>query len=132
MFAVGQPFLEDLVTAQLVGPDGGGEVTPIGAGVEIDVEGGFAEGGNPIAQGCAFGGCVGAFDNAALAGHDCVACPEMPPPCCQCEIVAGHVAPVDGGGHGKGGDLRAQGALGNAGYGRVRVEQPGQFTAPLG
>ena len=41
--AVGEPLLEHLVAAQLVAPDGGGDVAPVGAVVEIDVEGGVAE-----------------------------------------------------------------------------------------
>ena len=49
-FAVGEPFLEDLVAAELVAPDGGGDVAPEGAGVQVDVERGLAEGGERVAQ----------------------------------------------------------------------------------
>ena len=42
MLAVGEPFLEDLVAAELVVPDGGGDVSPVGAVVEVYVEGGVA------------------------------------------------------------------------------------------
>ena len=45
VFAVGEPFLEDLVAAELVAPDVGGHVAPVGAVVEVDVEGGIAEDG---------------------------------------------------------------------------------------
>ena len=48
--AVGEPFLEDLVAAEAVVPDGGGDVAPEGVGVELDFEGGLAEGGaSPMA-----------------------------------------------------------------------------------
>ena len=45
VFAVGEPLLEDLVAAEFVAPDVGGDVAPVGAVVEVDVEGGFAEDG---------------------------------------------------------------------------------------
>ena len=50
-FAVGEPFFEDLVATEFVGPDGGGDVAPEGAVVQVHVEGGFAERGmlSPIA-----------------------------------------------------------------------------------
>ena len=54
-FAVGEPFLEDLVAAELVVPDGGGDVAPVGAVVEVYVEGGVAEDGGGLALGDLFG-----------------------------------------------------------------------------
>ena len=62
------------------------------------------------------------FDDAALARHYSVACSVVAPSGGECEIVAGHVAAVSGGGHGEGGDLRAQRALGNARYWCFGVE----------
>ena len=41
---VGQPLLEDLVAAELVVPDCGGDVAPVGAVVEVNVNGGIAKG----------------------------------------------------------------------------------------
>ena len=41
--AVGEPLLEHLVAAELVAPDGGGDVAPVGAVVEVDVERGVAD-----------------------------------------------------------------------------------------
>ena len=38
VFSVKQPFLEHLVPAEPVAPDGGGDVTPEGLAVEVDVE----------------------------------------------------------------------------------------------
>ena len=106
-FPVGEPFLEDLVAAELVAPDGGGDVAPEGAGVQVHVERGLAEGGEGVAQGGAFVRREGAFDDAALAGHDRAARSVMAPSGGEREVVAGHVVPVRGGGYGDGGDLRA-------------------------
>ncbi len=36
--AVAEPLLEDLVTAEGVGPDGFGDIFPTGGGVEVDIE----------------------------------------------------------------------------------------------
>ena len=49
-FPVGEPFLEDLVAAELVAPDGGGYVAPEGVSVEIHVEDGLGSTGKGIAQ----------------------------------------------------------------------------------
>ena len=38
---VGEPLLEDLVAAEFVAPDGGGDVAPVGVGVQVDVERGL-------------------------------------------------------------------------------------------
>ena len=70
LFAVGEPFLEDLVAAEFVAPDVGGDVAPVGAVVEVDVVGGLAEVGDGVAEGFSFGGGVGALGRLALAGHD--------------------------------------------------------------
>ena len=43
MFAAGEPFLEDLVAAEFVGPDGGGDVAPESAVVQLHVEGGLTK-----------------------------------------------------------------------------------------
>ena len=51
VLAVGEPFLEDLVAAELVVPDGGGDVAPVGAIVEVYLNGGFDEGGGGLAGG---------------------------------------------------------------------------------
>ena len=51
VLSVGEPFLEDLVAAELVAPDGGGDVAPEGVGIEVDVEGGVAKGGQAVAKG---------------------------------------------------------------------------------
>ena len=82
-------------------------------------------------KGLAFSLRIGAFDDAALAGHDGLAGPEMAPAGGDGEVVAGHVAVVSGGGHGDGGDLGAERAGGDAGNGRVGVQQGGQL-APAG
>ena len=79
-----------------------------GAGVQVDVERGLAEGGECVAQGGVFLRREGAFDDAALAGHDRAARANVAPSGGEGEIVAGHVAAVGGGGDGDGGDLRAQ------------------------
>ena len=50
------------VAAPTVIPDGSGDVAPVGAGIQVDIEGRLAENGIPIAQGGAFGACVGKFD----------------------------------------------------------------------
>ena len=50
-FPVGEPLLEDLVAAELVVPHVHGDVAPIGVVVQVDVEGGVAEGGWPLGQG---------------------------------------------------------------------------------
>ena len=99
LLTVGEPFLEDLVAAELVAPEG--------AGVQVHVERGQAEGGEGVAQGGAFVRCKGTFDDAALAGHDRAARSEVAPSGGQGEVVAGHVAPVRGRVHGDGGGLRA-------------------------
>ena len=39
MFSIGQPLLEHLVPTELVAPDGGGDVTPEGLVVDVDIEG---------------------------------------------------------------------------------------------
>ena len=56
VLAVGEPLLEDLVAAQLVGPDGGGYVVPAGVAVEVDVEGAVAECAGGVTQGLSLGG----------------------------------------------------------------------------
>ncbi len=63
-FAVGEPFLENLIAAEPVGPDGGGDVAPEGVGVQVNVKGGLAEGAGGIAQGGAFLLRVGPLDGA--------------------------------------------------------------------
>ena len=47
-FAIGEPFLEHLVAAEFVGPDGGGDVAPEGAVVQVYIEGGFTERGDVV------------------------------------------------------------------------------------
>lgn len=37
--AAGEPLLEDLMAAEAVGPDGGGNIAPEGFAIEVDVEG---------------------------------------------------------------------------------------------
>ena len=106
--AVGQPPLEDLVAAQFVVPDGVGDVLPVGAAVQIDVEGGITKSCRCVAEGREFGGISEALDGPALARHHSVAGAEMPPACGNREVVAGHVASVVGGGDGNGRQLRAQ------------------------
>ena len=131
-FAVGEPFLEDLIAAEPVAPDGGGDVAPEGAVVEIHVEGRGTEGGEGVGQGGAlFGGAV-AFDGAALAGHDGAAGGEVAPAGGKREIVAGHVAAAGRGGDGDGGRLRANGRLRDAGDWRCGVEQGGKFASARG
>ena len=71
---------------------------------------------------------IGAFDDAALAGHDGLAGTEVAPAGGDGEVVAGHVAAVGGGRHGDGGDLGAELAGGDAGDGCVGVQQTGQLT----
>ena len=64
LLTVGEPLLEDLVAADLVAPDGVGDVAPEGAGVQVHVEPGLAESGEGAAQGVAFVRCECAFDDA--------------------------------------------------------------------
>ena len=71
-----------------------------------------------------------ALDNAALAGHYDFALPVMSPTRRQREVVTGHVASFPDGGHGDGGDFRAQCAFGDAPHGRIGIEQGGEFAAP--
>ena len=73
-----------------------------------------------------------ALDDAPLAGHDRIALPEVPPTGGEREVVARHVAAVDGGGYGDGRELRAQRALRNAGDGCVRIEEPRKLPTPRG
>ena len=51
---VGEPFLEDLVAAEFVAPDSGGDVAPPGASVQVDVEGGLAADGACVVEGGPF------------------------------------------------------------------------------
>jgi len=106
-FAVGEPFFEDLVAAEFVGPDRGGDIAPEGAVVQVDIEGGFAERGYAIAHRCLFVPCVGTLDDAALARHDGIACSEVAPAGRHCEVVSGHVPTVRGSRHGNDGNFRA-------------------------
>ena len=76
---VGEPLLEDLVAAELVAPDGSGDVAPPGAAVQADAEGGLAEDGDGVLEGGAFARSVRALDASALAGHDRIALSEVPP-----------------------------------------------------
>ena len=101
-----------MVAAEVVGLDIDWDVAPVGTGVQVDVQGCFARGGNPITQVGSFVGCAGAFDYPALPGHDGITGPEMSPTIRHREIVAGHIATVDGGRHRKGGNFRAQGTFG--------------------
>ena len=129
---VGEPFLEDLVAPEFVAPDGGGDVAPPGAVVQVDVEGGPAEDGACVVEGGPFVRGMCTLDDAALAGHDRIALPEVSPAGGEREVVARHVAAVDGGGDGDGRDFRAQRALGDAGDGCVRIEELCQLPAPRG
>ena len=131
-FAVGKPFLEDLIAAELVVPDLSGDVAPEGAVVQVDVEGGRAEGRDGGAHGSAFVRCKGALDDPALSGHDCAARSDVAPAGGEGEILADDVAPVRGGGHGDGGGLRAQRARGDAGDRRIGFEQGRESAAPGG
>ena len=132
VLSVGEPFLEDLVAAELVTPDGGGDVAPPSASVQVDVEGGAAEDGACIVEGGPFVRGMCALDDAALAGHDRIALPKVPPAGGEREVVARHVATVDGGGNRNGRDFRAKGALGDAGDWCVRIEEPWQVPASRG
>ena len=58
-FAVGEPLLEDLVAAEGVGPDIGGDGGPQGVAVEIDIDAGVAEEGEGLVEGEGFGGGEG-------------------------------------------------------------------------
>ena len=67
-FPVGQPLLEDLVAAQLVVPNGGRDVPPAGAVVQLDVDGGVAEDDGCFALGLrVVCGCWGSCVSFALA-----------------------------------------------------------------
>ena len=69
--AVGEPLLQDLVAAELVFPDGGGDVAPVGAVVEVDVISGWAEdglGGWGIGVGWG-GGVIGLRGGTGLGEH---------------------------------------------------------------
>ena len=91
----------------------------------MDVEGGVAECGDGIAEDSAFGGRVGALDHLALAGHHGFTGAIVPPACRERKVFAGHVAIFAGGGDGDGGDLSPQRTRGDAGNGRIGVEQVG-------
>ena len=60
-FAVGEPFLEHLITTEFIVPDNGGDVTPESAVVQIHVKSGFAERGYVVAHRCLFVRCVSAL-----------------------------------------------------------------------
>ena len=124
---VGEPFLENLVAAETVGPDGG-DVAPEGFVVEVDVKGRLAECGQRFAHRGAFirGKC--AFDDPALARHHGVAMAVMAPTGGQGKIVFCQVACSDRRGGGDGRDLRPQRRLGQAGDGGVGIEQRRQFA----
>ena len=92
LFAVGEPFFDDLIAADGVVPDFQRNVGPVGEFVEIDVAGGFAELGESYffgeAQGSyagfdgfEFGFGIGAFDQFASAGHGDAALAGMSPSC---------------------------------------------------
>ena len=66
--AVGEPFLEDLIAAELTGPDGGRYVAPEGIAIQVDIEGGLTEGGNGVAQGGALIRLIGALDDRPWPG----------------------------------------------------------------
>ena len=72
---------------------------------------------------------TGAFGDAALAGHDGAFGAETAPVGSDGEIVVGHVAAVDGGGDGDGGEFGTRRAWRDAGRGRVGIERAGQFAA---
>ena len=130
--AVREPFLDDLVAAELVAPHGFGDVAPVGVGVEVDIEGRLSQRRQSIPQGGAFIRGIGAFDGVALAGHDGAARADVAPTGGQREVVARHVAPVRGGGNGDGGHLRAERAHRDAGNRGSGVEQGGEHAAPFG
>ena len=63
--SVGEPFLEDLVAAQFVVSDGGWDILPVGAVVEVYVKGGPSQGGNGVGK---RGACAGG-EVSASHGH---------------------------------------------------------------
>ena len=67
--AVGEPFLEHLVAAELIGPHMGGDVAPEGSGVQVDVERGLAERWEAVTQGGSFLRRIGPLNETALARH---------------------------------------------------------------
>ena len=69
MFTVGEPLFEDLVSAELVAPDACGDVAPKSAVVQVDIEGGVAEGGESVSESSAFVRREVSFNGAALTGH---------------------------------------------------------------
>ena len=127
---VGEPLLEDLVAAELVAPDGGGDVAQEGVGIEVDVEGrvAVAESVQRVAKGCALFRGVGAFDGSALAGHHGIADAVVAPTGGDGEIVARHVVLADGCGDGDGGDRWPQRRSGDAGDWSIGVEESGKLA----
>ena len=109
-----------------------GDVAPVSVAIQVDVERSLTEHARSIAQSGAFVRRVIAFNHPAWAGHDCLARTVMPPSSGQGEVVSVHVTPVHCGGHGNGGDVRAQGSGCHAGDGSIGIKQGGQFAATCG
>ena len=65
VLSVGEPFLENLVAAQPVGPDGSRDVAPEGAIVQMDIKRRFSQLGHCGSQYSEFRRRKGTFDNAA-------------------------------------------------------------------
>ena len=126
---VREPLFEYLVSTQLVAQDGGRDVAPIGAVVEIHVESGVAEDVCGAAHSGPLLRRVRTLRHAPLARHDGLPLPEVPPAHRQREVVGGHVAAARGCGNGDGSHLRPQRARGDAGHGGLRVQQRGQIPA---
>ena len=126
--AIGEPFLEHLVAAKFVGPYSGGDVAPVGAGVEVDVGGCLAERGQDRAQRGAFVGQIGPLDDATLARHYRVDGSVVPPSRRQREIIGGHVVSVHRRGYGDGCNLRAERRSGDSRHGSIGVEQGREFA----
>src|ERR1035441_8998514 len=92
LFAIAEPLLDDLISAEGVLPDSGRNVAPEGFAVEIDVVGGSAEPGGGIpagfGEGGEFGRRVGPNDRLAFARHGDAALAAMSPAGGEIEVAS--------------------------------------------
>ena len=146
LFSVGEPLFEDLVAAQLVGPDVGGDVAPVGVVVEVrcrrwvsprvgvvlaDAAGSSDVvwlGAVPARAACS-SAVWGRSMKRPWPGITAWPDPKWPQLAVRAKSSQDMLWPVVGGWHGDGGDFRSQRAFGDAGDGCLGIEERGQFAA---
>ena len=108
VFAIGEPLFQNLVTAELVGPDGRRHVAPVGTVVQVHIESSIAESRKIVFNDGTFGRCVCPLFGASLAGHYGFSVAMVAPTCGDGEVITCHVAMVDSVRDGDHGQLGAQ------------------------